>query len=532
MAKQQLIFQDEARRRLKAGLDETAQAIAVTLGPKGRNVALDKKWGAPTITHDGVTVATEIDLPNHYENMGAQLLKEAAIKTNDIAGDGTTTATVLAHALVSEGLKNLAAGANPMLLKRGLEKATATVSAAIKAQAVQICTRAEIADVASISAQSREIGDLIAEVLDKVGPNGAVTIEEGQGMVVETEYMEGMQFDQGYLSPYFITHAEAMETVLEEPNILLYDQRISAAADLVPLLEQLVRTGNRNLVVIADDIQGEALATLILNKLQGTFNLVAVKAPGFSNHRTAMLRDMATLTGGTLISQETGRRIESATLADLGCCDKVVVTKDNTTILGGHGEEAAIKERINQIKREIEHSISDYDQEKLRARLAKLTGGVAIIKVGAATDVELKEKKQRVEDALSATQAAVEEGIVPGGGVALLNAICALDTVITQDPDEATGVNIVRRALEEPMRIIVHNAGLEGAVIVENVRRQQQAEKNNRIGYNVMSAQYQDMVLAGIIDPAQVTRGALENAASIAAMILTIEVLVADIPTG
>lgn len=526
----QLVFQDEARRGLKAGIDKTAQAIATTLGPKGRNVALDQKWGTPTITHDGVTVAKEIELHNHYQNMGAQLLKEAATKTNDIAGDGTTTATILAHALVGEGLKILAAGANPMLLKRGLEKATAAVSAAIREQAIQICARAEMANVASISAQSREIGELIAEVLDKVGPNGAVVIEEGQGMIIETQYLEGMQFDRGYLSPHFITNAEAMETMLEEPNILLYDQRISTAADLVPLLEQLVRTGNRNLVVIADDIEGEALAILVLNKLRGVFNLVAVKAPGFGNDRTALLQDMATLTGSTLISQETGRRVESATLSDLGCCDKIIVAKDSTTLLGGHGDEAAIKRRIGQIRSEIEHSVSDYDQEKLQARLAMLTGGVAVIKVGAATNLELKEKKQRVEDALIATQAAIEEGIVPGGGVALLNAICALDRVVTQNPDEATGVNIVRRALEEPLRIITNNAGLEGAVIVANVRRQQQSEKNNRIGYNVMLAQYQDMVLAGIIDPAKVTRGALENAASIAAMILTIEVLVTDIP--
>jgi len=470
----QLIFQGKARRYLKAGIDKTAQAVAITLGPKGRNVALDQKWGLPTITHDGVTVAKEIELQNHYQNMGAQLLKEVATKTNDIAGDGTTTATVLAHALVSEGLKNLAAGANPMLLKRGLEKATAAVSAALKEQAIQICTRAEMANVASISAQSREIGELIAEVLDTVGPNGAVTIEEGQGMVIETQYLEGMQFDRGYLSPYFITHAETMETVLEEPYILLCEQRMSAATDLVPLLEKLVRIRNRNLVVIADDISGEALAILVLNKLQGIFNLVAVKAPGFGDQRQAMLQDMATLTGGTLMSQKTGRQLESATLADLGCCDKIVVTKDKTTILGGHGDEAA----------------------------------------------------------LSATQAAVEEGIVPGGGVALLNAICALDRVITQNPDEATGVNVVRRALEEPLRIMANNAGLEGAVIVAKVRRQQQAEQNNRIGYNVMSEQYEDMVLAGIIDPARVTRGALENAASIAAMILTIEVLVAGNSKG
>jgi chaperonin GroEL len=526
----QLIFRDEARRRLKAGIDKTAQAVAITLGPKGRNVVIDQKWGSPTITHDGVTVAREIELADCYENMGAQLLKEAATKTNDIAGDGTTTATVLAHALVSEGLKNMAAGANPMLLKRGLEKATVAVSAAIKEQAIKICTKEELANVASISAQNREIGELVAEVLDKVGKDGAVTVEQGQSLFIEIEYVEGMQFDRGYLSPLFITHAESMETVLEEPYLLLHDQRISAASDLIPLLEKVARLGNRNLVVIADDIDGEALVTLVLNKLRGTFNLVAVKAPGFGEGRKAMLQDIAILTGGTVVSEETGRKLASATLADLGCCDKVMVTKDDTTLIGGHGDEAAIKGRISQIKSEIEHSTSNYDKDKLQARLAKLTGGVAVIKVGAATGVELKEKKHRVEDALSATQAAVEAGVVPGGGVALINAISALDRVTTQYPDEATAVSLVRRALEEPMRAIARNADLEGGVVVANVRRQQQAEKNDRIGYNVMSGQYQDMVLAGIIDPAKVTRGALENAASIAGMILTIEALVTDIP--
>lgn len=522
-----LIFQDQARQYLKAGIDQTAQAITITLGPKGRNVAIGQKWGLPAITHDGVTVAKAIELQNHYQNMGAQLLKEAATKTSEIAGDGTTTATVLAHALINEGLKNIAAGANPMLLKRGLEKATAAVSAALKSQAIPVCTRAELANVAAISAQSREIGELIAEVLDKVGHAGAVTIEEGQSLFTETQYLEGMQFEQGYLSPYFITHAEAMETVLEEPYILLCDQRLSAATDLLPLLEQLVRISNRNLVIIADDIEGEALATLVLNKLQGTFNLVAVRASGFSTNRTALLQDMATLTGGTLISHETGRQIESATLADLGCCEKVVVTRDKTTILGGHGDKVAINRRIDQIKSEIEHLINDYDREQRQARLAKLTGGVAVIKVGAATSIELKEKKQRVENALSATQAAVEQGIVPGGGVALLGAVCALEGLTSLNPDEATAVNMVRRALAEPMRIIANNAGLDGAVIVANVRRQQQAAKNYRIGYNVLTGQYQDMVLAGIIDPAKVTRGALENASSIAAMVLTIEVLLA-----
>ncbi|HXV99504.1 MAG TPA: chaperonin GroEL, partial [Anaerolineae bacterium] len=415
-------------------------------------------------------------------------------------------------------------------LKRGLEKATALVSTALKEQALPICSRAEMANVAALAAQNREIGELIAEVLDKVGQDGAVTIEDGRGLGIETEYVEGMQFDRGYLSPFFITHAETMATVLEEPYLLLYDQKINAAANLVPLLEKLARLSNPNLVVIADDVGGEALTTLVLNKLHGTLNLVAVKAPGFGGQRKAMLQDMAILTGGTVVSEEIGRKLELATLADLGCCDKVVVTKDETTLIGGHGCAEAIKGRICQIKTEIEQSTRDYDQEKLRERLAKLTGSVAIIKVGAASGVELKEKKQRVQAALSATQAAIEQGIIPGGGVALLNATCALAGLTTQDPDEATAVNIVRRALEEPLRLIARNAGLEGAVIVANVRRRQRAQKNDRIGYNVMSEQYQDMVRAGIIDPAKVTRSALENAASIAAMILTIEVLVADSP--
>jgi chaperonin GroEL len=462
--------------------------------------------------------------------MGAQLLKEAATKTNDIAGDGTTTATVLAHALVNEGSKNMAAGANPMQLKRGLEKATAAVSTAIKEMAIPISTREEMANVASISAQNREIGDLIAEVMDKVGKDGVITVEEGKGLAFETEYVEGMQFDRGYISPYFITHADTMETVLEEPYLLLHEKKISTATDLVPLLEKLVQHSNRNLVVIAEDVDGEALATLVLNKLRGTFNLLAVKAPGFGDRRKAMLQDIAVLTGGTVISEETGRKLESATLDDLGRCDKIIASKDDTTIIGGHGGEPAIKGRINQIKAEIERSTSDYDLEKLQERLAKLAGGVAVIKVGAATEVELKEKKHRVEDALSATRAAVEEGIVPGGGVALINAIPALDKVTTTDPDEATAVKAVRRALEEPMRGIARNAGMDGAVVVDEVRRHQQAETNDRLGYNVMVDQYQDMVQAGIIDPAKVTRGALENAASIAAMILSTEVLVTDIP--
>jgi chaperonin GroEL len=529
MAKQ-LIFREDARRRLKNGIDIMAQAVATTLGPKGRNVALDKKWGAPTVTHDGVTVAKEIQLEDPFENMGAQLLKEAATKTNDIAGDGTTTATVLAHMLVTEGLKNVAAGANPMLLKRGIEKATEAVAQAIKEMAIEINSKEEIANVASISAQDREIGELIAEVMDKVGKDGVITVEESKGLAFETEYVEGMQFDRGYISPYFITNPDAMEAVIEEPYVLIHEKKISAASDIVPILEKLVQSGKRDLLVIAEDVDGEALATLVLNKLRGTFNVVAVKAPGFGDRRKAMLQDIAILTGGTVISEETGRKLETATLADLGRCSKVVVTKEETTIVGGYGSEAAIKGRINQIKAEIEASTSDYDKEKLQERLAKLAGGVAVIRVGAATEVELKEKKHRVEDALSATRAAVEEGIVPGGGVALINAIPALDKVKTEYPDEATAVNMVRRALEEPMRGIVRNAGLDGAVVVEEVRRRQREQNNKHIGYDVMAGDYVDMVKAGIIDPAKVTRGALENAASIAAMILTTEALITDIP--
>ncbi|NJN93558.1 MAG: chaperonin GroEL [Anaerolineales bacterium] len=528
MAKQ-LIFRDEARHRLQAGMDKMAQAVAATLGPKGRNIALDQKWGAPLITQDGVTVAKEIAWSDPFENMGAQLLKQAALKTSEMTGDGTTTATVLAHAMVSEGLKNMAAGADPMLLKRGLEKATALVSTALKEQALPICSRAEMANVAANAAQDREIGQLIAEVLDKVGRDGVVTVGDGPGLVIETEYVEGMQFDRGYLSPFFITHAEEMAVVFEEPYLLLYDQKINTAADLVPLLEKLVHLNHPNLVVIADDVGGEALTTLVLNKLQGTLNLVAVKAPGFAEQRKAMLQDIAILTGSTVISEELGRKLELVTLADLGGCDRVVITQDKTTLIGGHGYAEALKKRISQLKTEIEQATDDYKQKKLQERLAKLTGSVAIIKVGAASGVELKEKKQRVKNALSATQAALEAGIIPGGGVALLNAACALVGLVTQNSDEATAMNIMRRALEEPLRLIARNAGQEEAVIVANVRCRQQAERNNRIGYNVMSEQYQDLVQAGITDPTMVTRSAWENAASIAAMILTIEVLVADL---
>ncbi|HXV44264.1 MAG TPA: chaperonin GroEL [Anaerolineae bacterium] len=526
----QLVFQDEARRQLKTGIDTLANAVATTLGPKGRNVALDKKWGAPTVTHDGVTVAKEIELKEPYANMGAQLLKEAATKTNDIAGDGTTTATVLAHTMVNEGLKNVAAGANPMLIKRGMEKATGAVTEAIKKMAITIDNKEEIASVASISAQNREIGELIAEVMDKVGKVGVITVEESKGLAFETEYVEGMQFDRGYISPYFITNPDSMQAVLEEPFVLIHDKKISAAADLIPLLEKLVQTGKRSLLIMAEDVDGEALATLVLNKLRGTFNVLAVKAPGFGDRRKAMLQDIAVLTGGSVISEEMGRKLESATLQDLGKCDKVVSTKDDTTIVAGHGKEEDIKGRINQIKVEIENTTSDYDREKLQERLAKLAGGVAVIRVGAAPETELKEKKHRVEDALSATRAAVEEGIVPGGGVALVNAMPALDNVSSEMADERTGISIVRRALEEPMRGIMRNAGLDGSVVVQEVRRRQQENKNDRFGYDIMSDQYVDMVKAGIIDPAKVTRGALANAASIAAMILTTEALITDVP--
>ncbi len=530
MPAKQLIFSEEARAALKRGMDVMAKAVGTTLGPKGRYVALEKKWGAPTVIDDGVTVAKEIELEDPYENMGAQLLKEAATKTNDVAGDGTTTATVLAYRIITEGLKNVAAGANPMLLKRGILKAAESVSKAIKEQAIELKTREEIANVAAISAHDREIGELIAEVMDKVGKDGVVTVEEAKGLAFEKEYVEGMQFDRGYKSPYFITDPENMKVEIDDPYILLTDKKISAATDIVPILEKLVQVGKKELVVIAEDIEGEALATLVLNKLRGTINCVAVKAPGFGDRRKAMLADMAILTGGQVISEDMGRKLDMVQISDLGRAEKVISTKDDTTIVGGKGDEKEIKGRIEQIKAEIEASTSDYDREKLQERLAKLAGGVGIIRVGAATEVEMKEKKHRVEDALSATKAAIEEGIVPGGGVALLNAIPALDNVETEYPDEATGVNIVRKALEEPMRGIVENAGLDGAVVVQEVKRRQKEENNNRIGYDVMANEYRDMVKAGIIDPAKVTRAAVENAASIAAMILTTEALVTEIP--
>ena len=529
MAKQ-LVFGEDARKKLKVGIDVVANAVATTLGPKGRNVAIDKKYGSPTITHDGVTVAKEIELPDPFENMGAQLLKEASAKTNDIAGDGTTTSTVLAHAIVTEGLKSLAAGANPMLLKRGIETASKAVSEDIRKQAIEVTSKADIANVATVSAQDSHIGNLIADVMDKVGKDGVITVEESKGLEFETEYVEGMQFDRGYISPYFITDNDKMESNIPDPYILIYDKKISAAQDLVPLLEKMVQTGKRDLVIIAEDIDGEALATLVLNKLRGMLNVLAVKAPGFGDRRKAMLQDIATLTGASVISEETGRKLDTATLADLGRCEKVISDKDNTTIVGGKGDNDAIKARIDQIRIEIDKTTSDYDREKLQERLAKLSGGVAIIRVGAATETELKEKKHRVEDALSATRAAVEQGIVPGGGVALLNASAKVKGLKSPVEDEQTGINIVRKALEVPMRKIVENAGKDGAVVVAAIKAAQKAKRSNRIGYNVLTDKYIDMVEGGVSDPAKVTRGALENAASIAAMILTTEALITDIP--
>jgi len=530
MAAKQLVFQEDARRKLKNGMDILANAVGTTLGPKGRNVALDKKFGAPTITHDGVTVAKEISLEDPYENMGAQLLAQAASKTNDIAGDGTTTSTILAQAIATEGLKMVAAGANPMLIKHGIEKATAAAVEAIRKQSQKIDTKEEIAQVASNSAADEEIGDLIAEVMDKVGKDGVITVEESKSLQFETEYVDGMQFDRGYISPYFITTPEAMEAVINESYVLIYDKKISAAADIVPILEKLVQIGKRDLVVIAEDVDGEALATLVLNKLRGMLNVLAVKAPGFGDRRKAMLQDIAVLTGGTVITEELGKKLESTTIADLGRAKKVVSSKDDTTVVDGAGNAKAIKGRIEEIKVEIDKSTSDYDKEKLQERLAKLSGGVAIIRVGAATEVELKEKKHRVEDALSAARAAVEEGIVPGGEVSLINAAEALTKVKMEDDDEQAGITIVRRALEAPMRKLAANAGQDGSVIIDNVRRRAKDEKNKNIGYNVLTAEYGDMIKQGVIDPVKVVRGALENAASIAAMILTTDALITDAP--
>jgi len=522
-----LEFNEDARKSLKVGIDTLANAVKTTLGPKGRNVALDKKFGAPTVTHDGVTVAKEIELSDPFENMGAQLLKEAATKTNDIAGDGTTTATVLAQAIVHEGMKNVAAGANPMLLKQGIDLATDKVVEAIKAMATEVQGRDEIAQVASISAADKEIGDLIADVMEKVGKDGVITVEQSRSVNFETEFTEGMQIDRGYISGYFVSNTDRMVAEIEDPFILITDKKISSVQDILPVLEKALSI-TKNLVIVAEDVDGEALATLVVNKLRGNLNVLGVKAPGFGDRRKEMLRDIAILTGGTVISEEIGRRLDSATVQDLGRARRVSSDKDNTTIVEGRGDDAAIKGRIAEIRAQIETTTSDFDREKLQERLAKLAGGVAVIKVGAATETEQKEKQHRVEDALSATRAAVEEGIVPGGGVALINAIAALDG-IEAEGDIKTGVNILRRALEEPLRGIAANAGQDGAVVISNVRRLQ-AEGSNTIGYDVIGNDYGDMLTKGIIDPAKVTRSAVQNAASIAGMILTTDALISDKP--
>jgi chaperonin GroEL len=535
MAAKQLVFSEDARRKLKNGMNIVAQAVSATLGPKGRNVAVDRKFGSPTITHDGVSVAKEIELEDPFENMGAQLLKEAASKTNDIAGDGTTTSTVLAHAIVNEGLRALEAGYNPMLLKNGISLATDTVVDELRKMSVKIDTKEEIASVATNSAADEEIGGLIADVMDKVGKDGVITVEESKSMQFETEFVEGMQFDRGYLSAYFITATDKMEAVISEPYILINEKKISAAQDIVPILEKLVQIGKRELVIIAEDIDGEALATLVLNKLRGMLNVLAVKAPGFGDRRKAMLQDLAILTGGTVIAEETGRKLETATLQDLGRAEKVVSDKENTTIVGGKGKKSEIEGRIKEIRAEIDKSTSDYDKEKLQERLAKLSGGVAIIRVGAATETEMKEKKHRVEDALSAARAAVEEGIVPGGEISLINASVKLDKLAKEYADDENeeirvGINIIKKSLEAPIRKLAANAGQDGSVIIDTVRRTAAEKKNKNIGYNVLTGKYVDMIQEGIIDPVKVVRGALENASSIAAMILTTDVLITDMP--
>ncbi len=529
MPAKQLVFDENARRSLKRGVDILADAVKTTLGPKGRNVAIGRKWGSPTVSHDGVTVAKEIELPDPFENMGAQLLKEAATKTNDVAGDGTTTATVLAQAIVHEGLRNVAAGANPMLLKRGLDKASAAIVVKIKEMATPINGKEDIAHIATISAADPEIGNLIAEVMDKVGKDGVITVEESKGLRFEVEYVDGMSLDRGYISPYFVTNPDRMEAVLEDPYILITDRKISAVADIVPVLERALQQGRRDLLIIGEDIEGEALATLVVNKLRGTLNVLAIKAPGFGDRRKEMLADLAILTGAQVISEETGRKLDQTQVTDLGRARRVTTNKDETTIVEGHGKESEIQARVKAIKSQVEETTSDYDREKLQERLAKLSGGVAVIKVGAATEVELKEKKHRVEDALSATRAAIEEGIVPGGGVALINAVAALDDVKLEG-DEATGVAILRRAMEEPLKQIAENAGQDGSVILQSIRRIQVEQDNLHWGYNVVLNDYMDLVKAGVIDPAKVARSAVENASSIAGMILTTEALITEIP--
>jgi chaperonin GroEL len=522
MAKQ-IIFGEEARRALKKGIDILTDTVKVTLGPKGHAVALDKKWGAPSVVDDGVTIVKEIELADPFENMGAQLVKEAATKTNDAVGDGTTTSTILAHAIISGGFKNVAAGADNMALKRGIEKATAAIIEELKKQSTVVKGKEQIAQVGNITAKDKQIGDLIADVMEKVGKDGVITVEESKGVQFETEFVEGMQFDRGYISAYLVTNAEKMESVIEDPYILITDKKISAVNDVLPALEKILKV-SKNVVIIAEDVDGEALATLVVNKLRGTINILAVKAPGFGDRRKAMLDDIATLTGGKVISEEVGRKLESVTVDDLGRARRVTSDKDNTTIVEGKGKEADIEARIKQIKAQIAETTSDYDREKLQERQAKLAGGVAIIKVGAATEVELKERKLRVEDALSATKAAVEEGILPGGGVGLLSALPALKR-LKLEGDEQTGLDIVKKAIEEPIRFIADNAGKDGAVVVDTIKRGPKG-----YGYDAQADEFGDMIQKGIIDPTKVVRTSLQNAASIACMILITESLVADIP--
>jgi len=522
MAKQ-ILFGDDARRSLKVGMDILANTVKVTLGPRGRNVVLDKKFGPPSVCSDGVTIAKEIELEDHYENMGAQLLKEAATKTNDVAGDGTTTATVLAQAIISEGFRNIAAGADPMVLKRGIEKAVASIREQIAKMSTPVTTKEQIAQVASLSAHDSEMGNLIAEVMEKVGKDGVITVEEGKSLGYEVEYVEGMQVDRGYVSPYFLTNSDRMESVIEDPYILITDKKISAVSDLLPGLEKVLQL-TKNVVVIAEDIEGEALATLVVNKLRGTLNALAVKAPGFGDRRKEMLQDIATLTGGTVVSEEIGRKLDSLTPEDFGRARRVVATKDGTTFVEGHGSETEIQDRIKQIKSRIEDTTSDFDREKLQERLAKLSGGVAIMKVGAATEVELKEKKDRVEDALSATRAAVDEGIVPGGGVVLVRSAASVDK-LKLTGDEATGARIVQHATEEPIRLIAINSGQAGDVIVNEAMKSE-----GDWGYDAEANEWGHMLERGIVDPAKVTRAALENAASVAGMVLTTESLITDAP--
>jgi chaperonin GroEL len=524
VAHKELKFDTEARRALESGVNKLANAVKVTLGPKGQYVVLDKKFGSPTITNDGVTIAREIELEDIFENQGAQLVKEVATKTNDIAGDGTTTATVLAQTIVREGLKNVAAGANPVILRSGIDKAVEATVETIRSQSKEISGRDEIARVGAISARSDEVGNVIADAIDKVGKDGVVNVEEGQTFGLDLEFTEGMQFDKGYLSPYFVTDQERMEAILDEPFILIANQKIGNVQDLLPVLNQIMQQGNRPLLIVAEDVEGEALATLIVNKLRGTFTAAAVKAPGFGDRRKRMLEDIAILAGGEVITEELGLKLENTQLSQLGRARKVVITKDNTTIIDGDGDAERIRGRINQIRGEIETTDSDFDREKLQERLAKLAGGVAVIKVGAATETELKERKHRVEDALSATRAALEEGIVPGGGVALLHAQQAVaDLVESLDGDERTGARIIYRALEEPIRQIAENAGADGSIVVDKVRAQ-----SDSIGFNALTSDYEDLVAAGIIDPTMVTRSALQNAASIGSLIVTTEVVVAE----